>query len=60
MNERQLDWNIFNLTKDWYINDWKEFRSRNNYWETKDRLYRHKKKLQFKQFKYDCLIDYLK
>jgi hypothetical protein len=59
MSKSQLDWKIFNLTKDWDILDWKAFRSRNNYWETKDMYYKNKQKERFKVFKYNCLLYYL-
>jgi|DEB0MinimDraft_12_1074336.scaffolds.fasta_scaffold00020_49 hypothetical protein len=55
MSRSQLDWKIFNLTKDWNISDWKAFRSKNDYWETKDFFYKKKRREEFKQFKYNCL-----
>lgn len=59
MNEYTLVREILRLTEDWYIDDWRAFRSKYNYWETKNKLYENGQFYQFKLFKYKCLLDHL-
>ena len=60
MNDYYLVQENISLTRNWTFHDWKNFRSKYDYWETKDRLMRQKKYFVFKKFKNNALKAYLK
>ena len=60
MNDYYLVQENISLTRNWTFKDWKAFRSRYEYWETKDRLIRQKQYFAFKKFKNNALKAYLR
>jgi|AntRauTorcE11897_2_1112592.scaffolds.fasta_scaffold01254_6 hypothetical protein len=58
MNDYHLVQENISLTKNWTIHDWKKFRSKYNYWNTRDRLMKNKDYHSFKRFKNNCLRNY--
>lgn len=60
MNDYQLTNDNISLTRNWTFKDWKKFRSKYDYWETKDRLIKQKEYYTFKRFKNNALRAYLR
>ena len=60
MNEYTLVREILKLTEDWYLDDWRKFRKKYDYWEVKNKLYKEGKFYEFKLFKYRCLLHHIK
>ena len=48
------------LTRHWTYKDWKDFRSRYDYWKTKDLLIKEKKYFAFTKFKNNALKAYIR
>ena len=60
MNDYQLVNENISLTRDLTFKDWKDFRSRYEYWETKYRLIKQKQYFAFKKFKNSALKAYIR